>query len=273
MQDSSFNMLAHLALTQSGQKLNRSQSDLIVIRLASILRRENFQSLDDLVQCLKARPNQRFEEEIASHLVTRKTRFFDDPVQIETLIDVIKQKCLDSDPLPPLKIWYPGTATGQDVYSLIIRLVEDKIFKRANRKIEIIGTDINQASLKRARSGAFNHFEIQTGLSARRLLENFSPLASRDWVLRERVRKKAKFKTHNLISDDQSLGRFDIIVCRNVLTDMAPGQQKKAVGMLETCLMPEGRIYVGPDDHPIMLASASGPTTIIGGDRRPIDSF
>ncbi|CAI8292665.1 MAG: hypothetical protein CME93_02815 [Hyphomonadaceae bacterium] len=263
MQDSSFNILADLALMQSGQKLDRSQSDMITMHLASLLRRENFQSLDDLVQCLKARPNARFEAEVASNLVTRKTRFFDAPRQLEAIINVIKWKCLETGPQPPLKIWFPGTSTGQDVYSLIIRLLEETLFKRASRKIEIVGTDINEAGLKRAKAGAFSHFEVQTGLSVQRLLENFSPLASRDWVLRERVRKKAKFKIHNLIKDDQSLGRFDIVICRNVLAEMAPEQQKKAVSMIEACLMPEGQIYTAPADHPILDEHAGATATII----------
>ena len=76
MRESTFNELADLALRNSGQHFAPAKSYLMDARLSNISRRESFATLDDLVQCLKARPNQRFEQEVAAALTNKKTSFF-----------------------------------------------------------------------------------------------------------------------------------------------------------------------------------------------------
>ena len=78
MQETTFNELADLALRQSGQTIPASKAYLMEARLSTIARRENFATLDDLVHCLKARPNPRFEQEVAAALTGKATRFFGD---------------------------------------------------------------------------------------------------------------------------------------------------------------------------------------------------
>ena len=86
MQEDTFNELADLTLRLSGQKMTASKAYLMEARLSAISRRENFATLDDLVHCLKARPNPRFEQEVAAALTSKKTGFFRERDLLEKIV-------------------------------------------------------------------------------------------------------------------------------------------------------------------------------------------
>ncbi len=52
---------------------------------------------------------------------------------------------------PHFKIWHAGCATGEEVYSLAIVLMEEGVYERAT----IYATDINDEALARAREGVY----------------------------------------------------------------------------------------------------------------------
>jgi chemotaxis protein methyltransferase CheR len=244
MQDNIFNALADLALNASGQSVLPSKAYLIEARLAGIARREGFGSLDDLVHCLESRQNPVFRAEVAAALLSRDTWFFRETAVLEGLVGATLPERLAASPSGRIRIWCAGGSTGQEAYSLSM-LLEDKTPPGlSGAKIEILSTDLCKQATEKARLGTFGHYEVQRGLSIQRLLKHFTRLDSGDWQASEALRARISFRAHNLLEPAGGLGKFEIILCRNVLSGMARSARTRVVESLANQLAPGGLIML-----------------------------
>jgi chemotaxis protein methyltransferase CheR len=242
MQDTVFNALADLALNASGQSIPPSKAYLIEARLAAILRREGFGELSNLVHCLESRQNPVLRAEIAAALLSRDTWFFRDPAALENLVRTKLPERLAASQAGRIRIWCAGGSTGQEAYSLAM-LLEDEAHV-SGAKIEILSTDLCKQSSDKARSGIFGHYEVQRGLSVHRLLKHFTRLESGDWQASEALRNRISFRVHNLLEPAGGLGKFDIILCRNVFAGMTRSARARTTESLANQLAPGGLILL-----------------------------
>lgn len=244
MQDHIFNVLADLALNASGQAIPASKAYLIEARLAAIARREGFGSLDDLVHCLESRQNPVFRAEIAAALLSRDTWFFREPGSIEAIVRTNLPDRIAASPSGRIRIWCAGGSTGQEAYSLSMLLEDETPAGLAGAKIEILSTDLCKQATETARLGTFGHYEVQRGLSIHRLLKHFTRLDSGDWQTSEALRARVSFRVHNLLEPAGGLGKFEIILCRNVLSGMARTARARVADSLANQLAPGGLIVL-----------------------------
>ena len=245
MQENVFNALADLALNASGQSISISKAYLIEARLASIARREGFGSLDDLVHTLEARQIPVFRAEVAAALLPRDTWFFRERGSLEALVQNRLPERLAASSSGRIRIWCAGGSTGQEAYSLSMLLDDDTRAGLAGAKVEILSTDICKHASEKARTGIFGHYEVQRGLSIHRLLKHFTRLESGDWQASEALRTRVSFRPHNLMEPAVGLGKFEIILCRNVLSGMARTGKARLADNLANQLAPGGLIILG----------------------------
>ncbi|MEO0882170.1 MAG: CheR family methyltransferase [Pseudomonadota bacterium] len=239
-----FNELADLALRASGFAFRSTHAYLVESRLAHIMRRENFSTLEELANCLRARPNPVFEQEIVAALTNKETRFFANRQTLQRIIvDMLPKLAERRGDGEAVRVLCAGGGTGQEAYSLAILLEEQDETFLNGRTVELTSIDICKASTERARAGTFNHFEIQTGLSIHRMLAHFEKSDSL-WQASETLRRRISFRTHNLVQDVTGLGAFDVILCRNVLPSMASTIASDVVGRLSQQLQPHGLLYL-----------------------------
>lgn len=244
MQDNIFNALADLALNASGQSVVPSKAYLIEARLAGIARREGFGSLEDLVHCLESRQNPVFRAEVAATLLSRDTWFFREPGALKGLVQSRLPERLAASPSGRVRVWCAGGSTGQEAYSLSMLLEDETPAGLFGAKIEILSTDICKQATEKARIGTFGHYEVQRGLSIQRLLKHFTRLDSGDWQASEALRVRISFRAHNLLEPASGLGKFEIILCRNVLSGMARSAKTRVVESLANQLAPGGLIVL-----------------------------
>lgn len=249
MQESTFNELADLALRTTGQHIPASKSYLMEARLSNISRRESFATLDDLVHCLKARPNQRFEQEIAAALTSKRTHFFREREQLAQIVGNALPHRLKQSKNGRLRVWCAGVSTGQEVWSLAMRLREEVGSPLASADIDLIGTDISTDCIETANQGTYGHFEVQKGLSIHRLMTNFTRENSGDWTINKDLRDSVTFRRHNLLHPAQDLGAFDLIICTHVISDLAKSAQSDVLTHLSRQLLPGGYLFVAPSEQ------------------------
>lgn len=265
MQDTTFNEIADLALRHTGQAFAPSKSYLMEARLEAIKRRESFATLDDLALCLKARPNPRFEAEIAAALTGKLTGFFCDRDLINRLCAHALPARLKSATTGRLRVWCAGVSTGQEAWSLAIALSEVTGGALKGAEIEIIGTDISGDVLQHATAGTYGHYDVQKGLSIHRLMKNFTRHDNGDWQLKDHLQGRVKFRRHNLIKPAGDLGHFDIIICRNVLSGMIKPMQTIAVEHMVKQLLPGGFMLTGADESLIGVVDGLTPNPDMRG--------
>ena len=259
MQDTIFNALADLALNASGQSIPPSKAYLIEARLAAVARREGFGSLEDLVHCLESRQNPVFRAEIAAALLSRDTWFFREPGSLEGLVKNRLPERIAASPSGRIRLWCAGGSTGQEAYSLALLLEDETPVGLAGAKVEILSTDLCKQAIEKARSGIFGHYEVQRGLSIHRLLNNFTRPDSGDWQASEALRTRVSFRVHNLLEPAGGLGKFEIILCRNVLSGMARSARVRVVESLANQLAPGGLIVLGDGESLYSLTDRLEP--------------
>ncbi len=59
------------------------------------------------------------------------------------------------------------------------------------------------------------------------------------------LRAQVRWQFFNLMDDPRSLGRFDIIFCRNVLIYFDAPTKSRVLGTLAGMLAPDGVVYLG----------------------------
>jgi chemotaxis protein methyltransferase CheR len=261
MHESVFNEIADLALKGSGQALHYARSYLIEARLAPILRREGFGTVEDLVHCLKSRGNPVLVAEVTAALTGKETCFFSD----RDAMDLALSRCVNTFAREPrLRIWCAGVSTGQEAFSLAMRASELGLLGDAHR-IEITATDLSRTVLQTATAATYNHYQVQQGLSIHRLLAHFEKQQSGDWQVSDALRAVIGFRPHNLMDSASGLGRFHLILCRNVLSGLSRAARGKAAEHLAAQLEPGGAILTGPGESLYGLTARLEP----GGESAP----
>ncbi len=114
-----------------------------------------------------------------------------------------------------LRIWCAAVSTGQEAYSLAM-ILDEMAPSLVGWTVEILGTDISEEVLTKARRGVYTQFEVQRGLPMQMLLRHFSQTGE-NWQIAERIRNMVELRPHNLLESSARFGQFDIIFCRNVL--------------------------------------------------------
>ncbi len=252
MQDTVFDELADIALKGSGQSLSRAKAYLVEARLSALMRREGFASLADLVYCLKARQNPVLRAEVVSALLSKDTWFFRERSQLAFAVNwLLPQRAAACD-TGRVRIWCAGGSTGQEAYSLAMLLADEPPPGLAGVRIDIVSTDLCKASTERARQGVYGHYEVQRGLSVFRMVKHFARLESGDWQVSEDLRGLVSFRVHNLLDSANGLGKFDLILCRNVMSGMARGARTRLADVLAAqmsagaaIVLAEGETFIG----------------------------
>jgi len=174
------------------------------------------------------------------------TSFFRDP----EVFDELKQSVFpalmqDRPPDRPIRIWVPGCSTGEEVYSLIIALLESFTETGKEVPLQIFGTDIDNAAIEVARAGKYGEHVLEN-LSPQRL-GRFFVRADSGYQIHKSIRDRCTFARQNLIKDPP-FSHLDLISCRNVLIYLGPVLQKKIIPIFHFALKPNGFLILGKSE-------------------------
>lgn len=171
------------------------------------------------------------------------TEFFRDP----QVFNSIRTKIFEHlQTFPFIKIWHAGCATGEEVYSLSIMLLEEGL----QEKVQVYATDINSDSLSKAKQGIFpltslkvfaDNYKNSGGKGG--LSDYFS--SNYDYALvNKELKKNITFANHNLVTDSV-FQEVHFILCRNVLIYFDKNLQNKVFSLLDKSLVKNGYLCLG----------------------------
>ena len=216
MQADSFDVLRKMLKDRSGLVVVPEKAYLLESRLMPVARKWNVKGLDDLVALLRSSDDQRLATNITEAMTTNETLFFRDAQPFEQFRSAVLPALLARRAAEKqIRIWCAGASTGQEPYSLAMILREERALLEGWR-VDILGTDLSSDLLAKARAGLYTQFEIQRGLPIRYLVKNFTQIGDK-WELSQEIRQMVEFQQFNLLEDPSALGRFDVVLCRNVL--------------------------------------------------------
>src|SRR5262249_23180283 len=129
--------------------------------------------------------------------------------------------------------------------SLAINLLEHFGDKQSNFPIKILATDLNEASLEKARAGMYID-NIELDVSPERLRRFFIKV-NNHYQVNKMVRELCVFSKHNL-THDPPFSRLDVVSCRNVLIYLEGSLQKRVLPILHYALNAGGFLVLGTSE-------------------------
>jgi len=157
-----------------------------------------------------------------------------------------------------VRVWVPGCATGQEVFTLAILLREAMDARRPKPKIQIFGTDIDDRAITAARAGRFR--KPVTGVSPERL-ERWFTQDGENYCVTPEIREMCVFSTQSVIKDPP-FSKLDLISCRNLL--IYPLAHLKRIRLRSFQTRPCG-VTVGPPLAAVVQRQAGGETDRVSG--------
>ena len=243
MNPTSFSYLADLLKKRSGIILSPEKLYLVETRLLPIARCEGKTTLDEFIPLLQRPGAEPLISKVIEAMTTNETFFFRDKAPFDRLVDTIVPAFRESRPDKTLRIWCAAASTGQEPYSIAIALVEAGL-PAAGWRIQITGTDISNDVLEKARAGTYSQFEVQRGLPIQLLLKYFKQEGDY-WQLSPDIKRMVQLKPFNLLDPYGSLGRFDIIFCRNVLIYFDRETKSDMLNRMAQIMTPDGFLILG----------------------------
>jgi two-component system CheB/CheR fusion protein len=202
------------------------------------------EKLEDYLQYLEEHPEEI--ETLHQDLLIHVTSFFRDPETFKVLQQkVFPELFRNRPPNTPFRLWVPGCSTGEEVYSLLIALLEYLGAAAQSQPIQVFGTDIAEPAIERARAAIYPA-SITAGVSPERLRRFFVKGAG-GYQVQKSLRSLCVFARQNLVSDPP-FSRMDLISCRNVLIYLGPVLQKKVLPVFHHALGSGGYLVLGSSE-------------------------
>jgi chemotaxis protein methyltransferase CheR len=215
IQPDNYRYLQEVVYSGSGIVLDEDKHYLLEARLSSVARNRGLPSINDLCNLLRAaQGDDGVRKQVVEAMTTNETYFFREPAQYEAIEKVLLNDLRQLRAATrKLSFWSAASSTGQEAYTLGMML-NDQGFGDWN--IQILGTDLNQQMVDRARSGRYLQIEVNRGLPSPCLIKYFKRQGV-DWQISDQIRKMVRFEQFDLRQKMRSFGPFDLVFIRNVL--------------------------------------------------------
>ncbi len=226
---------------RTGHDFSGYKRNTLFRRIARRMRVCQVDSLEDYLEYL--RRNQSEAAALQKDFLISVTDFFRDPNAFatlgETAIEDLVERCPNDE---EMRIWVPGCATGEEVYSLAILLLEAADRYEKAPSFQIFATDLDEEALAYAREGRYPS-AIVTDISEERLRRFFVTEGPNYRVKRE-LRDMVLFATHDLLKDPP-FSQIALISCRNLLIYLQRDLQSKVFELFHYALESDGYLFLG----------------------------
>lgn len=244
-----FAYLAKFLKDRSGLAIGEDKLYLVEARLGPIARQRGFAALADLVAKLSRGDDLDLAARVVEAMTTNETFFFRDGQPFATFSDVMLPHLMAARARERrIRIWSAACSSGQEAYSLAM-LLADRKAQLDGWRVEIVATDLSSDVVERAKEGLFSQFEVQRGLPIKLLLKHFVQEGER-WRIDRSLRQMVQFRTLNLLRDFSTLGRFDVVFCRNVLIYFDNATKTEVLNRIAASMAPDGYLMVGAAEAP-----------------------
>lgn len=234
---------------QCGILLGDNKQYLVKSRLLPLLPQFKVETLAELIMQSMILRNKVLRMTVIDAMTTNETLWFRDRYPFELLTSKLFPEMLESK--KNIKIWSAASSSGQEAYSIAMTALEYKRVKPgAGLNVQISGTDISESMLAQCQLGEYDQIALSRGLSDERKRQFFEQVG--DSAGRMRVKKEVKmltnFRNFNLLDTYGTLGKFDIIFCRNVLIYFSGEVKTKMLNQFAAALNPGGYLILGASE-------------------------
>ncbi len=263
----------------TGILLGDAKHYLVSSRLHRILEERQLSNIADLLALIKQDRGGELRNRVIEAMTTNETLWFRDGYPYDTLRNLILPELAKGGPRR-INMWSAACSSGQEPYSISMT-VEEFLASRPGSLpggVTILATDISTRVLQEARQGVYDATSLARGLSDERRSRFMIPVDPRAalpsynrrfpdnplWEVRGEIKNRVNFRELNLTQNLGSVGRFDVVFCRNVLIYFSMDLKRSLLAKLAGVLNPGGWLFLGSSES---LAGMSDSFEMVRADR------
>ena len=230
-----------------GIVLGAGKEYLVTSRLNNILKENSFSSYQALINALETHhAHLPLRGQVIDAMTTNETFWFRDIAHFK----ILSQEIYPDFANRRLKIWSAACSSGQEPYSVSMSVADYKSSKPSDRfDADIIATDISKTILDEARKGFYCGLSASRGVDQASISKYFDNEGGCIQVKPE-IKRRVTFRELNLTQSYSTLGRFDVIFCRNVLIYFSAEMKFDIIQRLAQSLNPGGYLFLGSTEAP-----------------------
>ncbi len=222
----------------------RSRTGIVFDRKLSIIKNKiaKFAASKGVKGCgslLRAIKNDKeLMQSFIDYMTVSTTYFYREKRELHSLAELASK-------LEARKILSLPCASGEESYSISIEL-----FRKGLREFKVIGIDINQTVIERAKRGIY-HPNRLSEVPRDILEEAFEKISGDMYTIKQRYKRLTSFYRKNLFElSREDFGSFDIIVSKNLFIYFDEEGKQKAMLKFHSLLRDGGILMLGNTDNP-----------------------
>ncbi|MBC8123221.1 MAG: PAS domain-containing protein [Gemmatimonadaceae bacterium] len=232
-----------LLRTATGVDFGQYKRPTFERRLQRRMALHQIESPEEYVHHLQAHPEE--VQALYRDVLISVTGFFRNPEVFEIVESTVLPAIGQDRGEVPIRIWVPGCATGEEVYSLAICVLEYLEAHPSQTRVQIFGTDISEEAIASGRAGLYHTSQVE-GLSPERL-RRFFVQSEGAYQISKQVRELCVFARHDLLADPP-FSQMDLVSCRNLLIYFSLPAQKRVLTTFHYSLKPTGFLLLGTSE-------------------------
>ncbi|RPJ78786.1 MAG: protein-glutamate O-methyltransferase CheR [Alphaproteobacteria bacterium] len=248
-----YKALAVMIEKETGIVYSESDYDRLTFRVVKLKELLKVSTDDELLKVLQNSPSSNVQSLLVSTSTNNETSFFRAKKPFDILANHIIPEILKSKTSKHIKIWSVASSTGQEPYSLAMKVKDTASF--SDCLVEIKASDIDHEVLLKCKAGIYNQAEIQRGLPIQFLTKYFDQIDLTTWSINNQIKSMINFFHFNLLSGSYPANEYDIIFCRNVLIYQSLENKTKVINNLFNSLKPKGFLVLGGAENLIGIKS------------------
>jgi chemotaxis protein methyltransferase CheR len=257
MTPADFDFIAQMLKRRSGLVLTPEKVYLIQSRVTPLLRRHGVASVEALVARVRG-GDEKITRDVVEAMTTNESFFFRDKTPFEHFEKLILPHMLQARASERrLRIWCAAASTGQEPYSLAM-ILREKAHLLNGWKVDIIGTDLSNEVLERAKSGLYSQFEVQRGLPVQMLVKYFTKEGDQ-YRVKDEIRSAVQYRVVNLLDPFVGFGTFDVVFCRNVLIYFDEVTKRSVLDRMAQVLSDDGYLLLGASEMVVGVTTSFVP--------------
>jgi len=204
---------------------------------------------EEYYQLLEYNTSESYQEwqKLVLLLTNLESYFFRDQEQFKLLRDRILPELIQrQEHNKTLRIFSAGCSTGEEPLSLAI-LLKELIPDPEQWNLMILGVDINQDALKKAKQGIYTPWSLRS--IDPEIMQQYFLHSNNQYYLDLQIQQMVTFKYINLVKDSfnehNEMKNIDLIICRNVFIYFELSAIAKVLDKFNQILQPSGYLITG----------------------------
>lgn len=201
-------------------------------------------NLSDYVKIIQAEDKE--VELLYQDILIGVTSFFRDKEAFESLENLLNNYLEENPEASELRIWMPGSSTGEEAYSMAIMLNELILQREESITLRIFATDVDEQALKIARRGLYS--QTSMGGVSEEYIKKYFIVRDNEFEVKKSLRENIVFSFHNLLADPP-FKDLDLVVCRNLLIYFNLDAQKYIMPTFHYALHTNALLFLGKSEN------------------------